>query len=134
MTEQLDPNLPIETFFRTIKECVDFVVHGRTPFTPEQVVSSAFCTIPKYGLFNEDVREWKRLPGNQKAQENFDVHFARAYHELKESMETSRTVGYANNSETAAVLNNLAQAEGSQFQKGNVGVVRKRLLNAFEIK
>ena len=45
MTEPLDVNLPIETFFRRIEECVDFAAHGRTLFSPKQVVSSAFYTV-----------------------------------------------------------------------------------------
>ena len=58
MAEPLDVNLPIETFFRRIEELVGFAAHGRTPFSPEQVVSSAFYTLKKSGIFNEDSREW----------------------------------------------------------------------------
>ena len=110
MTEPFDVNLPVETFFRRIEECVDFAAHGRTPFTPEQVVSSAAYTIQKSGLFHDDMREWRRLPAAQKTWEQFKIHFSRAYNDLKETMDTTRSAGFANNAETAQALNNLANA------------------------
>ena len=57
MTESFDVNLPIEAFYRRIEECVDFAAHGRTPFTPEQVVSSSLYTVQKSSLFHDDIRE-----------------------------------------------------------------------------
>ena len=110
MEEAFDANLPIETFFRRLEDCADFAAHGRTPFSREQVVSSALYTIQKCGLMHDDVREWKRLPIAQKTWDQFKLHFSRAYNELKETMDTSRTAGYANNAETAQALNNLANA------------------------
>ena len=96
-----------------IEECVDYASNGQTPFTNEQVVSSAFYSVQKAGLFNDDCREWKRFSTEQKTWKNFKTHFARAYNELKENQQTAGTAGYAGNameSQTASALNNLANA------------------------
>ena len=115
MNEAFDPNLPIESFFRRVEECVDFAAAGQTPFSPQQVVSSAFYAIQKSGYFPDDSKEWKRLPDGDKTWDGFKDHFARAYHEHKETMDTAQTEGFhtANNAfhqETATALNNLANA------------------------
>ena len=115
LNEAFDPNLPIESFFRRVEACVDFAAAGQTPFSPQQVVSSAFYTIQKSGYFPDDSKEWRRLPDGDKTWDGFKDHFARAYHELKETMDTAQTGGFhtANNvfhQETATALNNLANA------------------------
>ena len=113
MNEPFDVNLPVETFFRRIEECVDYASNGQTPFSKEQVVSSAFCSIQKSGFFSEDCREWKRMPTVTKTWDRFKAHFTRAYEDLKESQQTAGTAGYAGNAvnnETASALTNLANA------------------------
>ena len=56
MSEAFDPNLPIESFFRRIEECVEFAAAGNTPFSPQQVVTQAFYNIQRSGLFTDDCR------------------------------------------------------------------------------
>ena len=115
LSDPFDANLPIESFFRRVEECVDFASAGQTPFSPQQVVISAFYTVQKSGYFPDDAKEWRRLPEANKTWEEFKIHFSRAYHELKETMETAQSAGFhgANNAyheETAVALNNLANA------------------------
>ena len=114
MSEAFDPNLPIESFFRRIEECVEFAAAGNTPFSPQQVVTQAFYNIQRSGLFTDDVREWRRLPQPVKRWERFKTHFARAYHELKEATSTTKTAGYTGNNamqgDPLQALNNLANA------------------------
>ena len=57
MNEVIDLNLPIETFFRRIEDCVDYATAGKTPFSPEQVVNSSFYTVQKSGVITEDIRK-----------------------------------------------------------------------------
>ena len=112
MVEPFDHNLPIETFFKRIEECVDLAAHAEAPFTTVQVVSSAFYTIKASGLFNDDARDWSRMESSEKTWQNFKVHFTRAYNELKETQDTAKSTGYAANvtNTTASALNNLANA------------------------
>ena len=114
MSEAFDPNLPIESFFRRIEECVEFAGAGNTPFPPQQVVTQAFYNIKKSGLFTDDARKWKRLPQAEKTLEKFKEHFDRAYHELKEATATARTSGYTGNSamqgDPFQALNNIVNA------------------------
>ena len=78
MVENLDTNLPIETFYHRIEDCVAFAAAGNTPFTPQQVVSTAFHTIQQSGIMVEDVREWRRKPAQDKTWPNLKIHFSRA--------------------------------------------------------
>ena len=113
-----DVNLPVETLYKRIEEGVQFAAAGNTPFTAEQVVSIAFRIIQKTGMFTDDCKIWKRRPPVQKTWAQFKVDFALAHSELRESQQTNRTGGYANNAtemhdmqqETATAIANLANA------------------------
>lgn len=114
MNEPFDHNLPIESFFRRIEECVEFAAAGNTPFSPKQAVSQAFYNIQRSGLFSDDIREWKRFPQADKTWDRFKTHFARAYHELKEASATAKSAGYSGNNaiqeDHVQALTNLANA------------------------
>ena len=106
MTEPYGVNLPIENFLKRVEDCVDFAAVGKTPYTYEQVVFSAFCTIKKTGVMADDAKEWIRKPSPQKTWSNFKFHFSRAHHELRESMKTTELAGFSAN----VVQEEMAQA------------------------
>ena len=114
MSEDLDVNLPIESFFKRVEECVAFAAAGETPFTAAQVVSSAFHTIQRSGMFTDDVREWRRRPAATKTWENFKQLFARAYNELLETRGNANdgfhNANFVSQQHTAEALQNLANA------------------------
>ena len=112
MKEEIDLNLPIENFFRRVEDCVDYAAAGNTPFTPEQVVSSAFYSVQQTGMMLDDVREWKRKPRATKTWDAFKTHFAAAHNEMRESIETSTTAGFhpTHTANAAEAINNLANA------------------------
>jgi len=75
MAVNYDVNLPIEKFFKRIKQCVQYAAAGNTPFTAAQVVSTAFRTIQKTGMFTDECKIWKRLPTLEKTWAQFKVDF-----------------------------------------------------------
>ena len=101
LNEPFDANLPIESFFKRVEECVDFAAAGHTPFSPQQVVSSASYTLQKSGFSLDDTKLWKRLPEGDKTWDGFKNHFSRAYHELKE---TTNGILPANDSKMVIVI------------------------------
>ena len=114
MMEPIDIELPIETFYRKIEECVDFAASGGTPFSTQQVVSTAFHTILQSNAMPDDVREWRRKPTAEKTWANFKKHFTRAHNDLRETKATTSAAGYhsanAVQENTVTALNNLANA------------------------
>ena len=113
LNDDFDPNLPIESYFRRVEDCVEFAAAAKCPFTPDQIVSRAFYTIQKSGFSPDDVKEWRRSPKEEKTWSNFKKHFKRAYQELRESSATTTTAGYAANNiqeSTAQAIQNMANA------------------------
>ena len=56
MAANYDVNLPIETFFKRIEECVQYAAAGNTPFTAAQVISTDFRTIQKTGMLTDECK------------------------------------------------------------------------------
>ena len=110
-----DVNLPIETFFDQIEDAIEYASAGNAPFTPVQVVNTAYNVIFTTGMFNDDCKLWKRKPLNEKTWTQFKIDFALAHEELVESTQTAQAAGYQANSaetirQTAAAIENLANA------------------------
>ena len=116
MAATYDVNLPIETLFKRIEECVQFAAAGNTPFTAPQVVSTAFRTVQKTGMYTDDCKIWKRKPAQYKTWAQFKVDFTIAHNELREEQQTTRGAGFHANAvqdlqqETATAIANLANA------------------------
>jgi len=75
MASPYDVNLPIETLYKRIEECVQFAAAGNTPFTAAQVVSTAFRTIQKTGMFPDDYKICKRRPAVHKTWAQLKTYF-----------------------------------------------------------
>jgi hypothetical protein len=71
-----DPNLPIETLFDQVEDAVDFAAAGNTPYSPAQVVATAYQLIYAAGMFLDDAKVWKRQADDYKTWEHFKRDFA----------------------------------------------------------
>ena len=49
-----DPNEPPEVLFHQVQEGVAYADHGKTPFTPEQIVNMGYTLVFKTGVFADD--------------------------------------------------------------------------------
>ena len=56
-----DANLPIETLWSNITECVAYAVAGSSPFSEKQVISAAITALSASGVFLEDIKKWNEL-------------------------------------------------------------------------
>ena len=79
MTAHKDSNAPIETMFAQIADGVAYAKLGDTPFTSKQIVDIALLCLSKTGVFNDDLKDWNRLPLLDRTWSKFRVHFAKAH-------------------------------------------------------
>jgi hypothetical protein len=89
-----DPNLPIETLFDQVENAVDFAAAGNTPYSPEQVVATAYQLIFATGLFLDDCKVWKRQLDNYKTWANFKRDFTLSHRDFRETKTTTAAAGY----------------------------------------
>ena len=80
-----DVNLPIETFFDQIEDAIEFTSAGNAPFTPVQVLNTAYNVIASTGMFQDDCKVWKRKAETDKTWTQFKIDFAIAHAELVDS-------------------------------------------------
>ena len=93
-----------ETIFEEFTEKIERnkeAVAVQNPYTLDQIVSMAYTNVKKYGLYQDDCREWSRKPRLNKTWSKFKAHFARAFKETRRSSRTSETEGYAANLQSA---------------------------------
>jgi hypothetical protein len=84
MEAPMDVTQPIDIYFQTIDDCVQFATDGQVPFTPTQVVQTAYHPVSKSGIYNDACKEWRRKPIADRTWTHFKAFFATEYNELKE--------------------------------------------------
>ena len=75
-------NLSIKALFEQIEDAVEYAANGRTPFTNEQVVSTAYMLVAKTGMFTDKCKVWRRMTGNLRTWDQFNIDFTIAYTDL----------------------------------------------------
>jgi hypothetical protein len=110
-----DANLPIETLFDQIESAMDYAAAGNTPYTPAQIVATAFQVIFSTGMFHDDCKIWNRKADADKTWTTFKIFFARAHREFRDTKTTTTGAGYgsanaAYQQETVDAIANLATA------------------------
>jgi hypothetical protein len=97
MRKACDPQQPVETLFKKIKDCVDFAEDGGVTIGAAQKLSSAYSKIFKSGKFNSDCCRWDEKVEAEKTWNNFKIHFAAAYRQhMQIQGENMGAQGYAN--------------------------------------
>ena len=86
MTARYDPNAPIKTLFAQIVDGVAYAELGDAPFTPTQIVDIDLLCLAKTGVFNDNMKEWSRLPLLDRTWSKFRVHFAKAHREWRANL------------------------------------------------
>ena len=89
MDEPLDADLPIDMYFKRIDECVQFATDAGNPFTPSQILQTAYYAIASCGLYTDACKLWRKRPKEEKTWTEFKQYFADEYHDLKEMHKTS---------------------------------------------
>ena len=66
MKERYDVSLPIKNFFDQIEDVMEYTAPRNAPFSPEQIVNTAFYVIFTTCMFHDDCKLWKRRPAYEK--------------------------------------------------------------------
>ena len=94
MKEPISSKTLFEEFVKQI-EWNQKVVAVQNPYSPAQIFSTAYSSIDKCGLYQDDFHEWLCKAQSDKTWGNFKAHFAWAFKVAQRSSRTSKTKGYA---------------------------------------
>ena len=80
-----------ETLFEEFVEQIEWnqeAVAAQNPYSPAQIVSTAYANIYKCGLYQDDCHDWSRKPRSEKTWMKLKTHFARAFKDTRRSLRT----------------------------------------------
>jgi len=115
MNTAYDPNNPIEVLIDQIEDAINFAATGNVPYTPKQIVNVAYNLVFHTRVFNDEYKEWRKLPAVDQTWDQFETTFTQTHQDLQESSTTAASAGYANNvsdkeSEALMAITHLANA------------------------
>jgi hypothetical protein len=88
LVEPWDGVEQLENIFTRMHECIDFAEAAEQPYTDKQILSKALALIFNTGLYADDIKEWNRMPINQKNLATFKTHFLKAQKTLRKQRAT----------------------------------------------
>jgi hypothetical protein len=89
INEPLDSTRPIDIYFQTIDECIQYAADGQVAFTPDQILQTAYHATSTSGFYNDACKEWRKKPTAEKTWPLFKRFFAAEYHDLKEQQKVN---------------------------------------------
>jgi hypothetical protein len=105
MRRAWDPQQPVETLFKQIKDGADYSEAGGVLIGHPQQINVGYENIFATGHFMSACRRWNEKPTAEKTWTQFKSHFAAAHHQHKQMQkESAATAGY--HSKNAAVTQN----------------------------
>jgi hypothetical protein len=95
MRRAWDPQHPVETLFKQIQDCADYLKAGGVPIGPSQQINVGYAKIFATGHFMRACRRWSEKPAADKTWTHFKSHFAAAHRQHKQMQgETAANAGY----------------------------------------
>jgi hypothetical protein len=79
-----DPQHPVETLFKQIRDCADYSEAGGVPIVPSQQINVGYANIFATGKFMSACRRWNEKPAAEKTWTHFKSHFAAAHRQHKQ--------------------------------------------------
>ena len=104
-----------EDFFEQIETAVDAVATQES-YTREQIVSIAFTSVEKAGIYYDGVKEWRRKDTADKTWEAFKKFFAQEFQEIRVQPRTSSYKGYRPHCTRGGHANNMVMEDMQQKQ------------------
>jgi hypothetical protein len=95
MRRAWDPQQPVETLFKQIKDCADYYEAGGVLIGHPQQINVGYAKIYATGHFMSACRRWNEKPTAEKNWTQFKSHFAAAHRQHKQMQgESAATAGY----------------------------------------
>ena len=80
-----DPMHPVDVVFNKVEDLSDLSVAARADLSEQQLINIAYVILNNTGKYQIYIREWSRLPPDQKPWAHFKTQFRQAHQELKEA-------------------------------------------------
>jgi hypothetical protein len=97
LTQDWDGSEAFELVIERVNNCIEFAKEAGDRFTDIQIMNRVFVIVSKTGLYNDDLKEWKKRPENEKTWRNFQVFMLAAQTELRQQQATNKQMGYGLN-------------------------------------
>jgi hypothetical protein len=112
MRRAWDPQQPVETLFKQIQDCADYLEEGGFPIGPSQQINVGYAKIFATGQFMSACRRWNEKPTAEKTWTHFKSHFAAAHRKHKQMKgETAAHAGFHSaNAATTQTEDQMAEA------------------------
>jgi hypothetical protein len=112
MTDPINFQYPIETFFKQIEDGVRYASAGLQPYMEAQYVNIALLLILNAGAVPEACREWKRRTPVNQTWGGLRQNFARSQHEQRIISNTTSSAGYHTANVAARYVQTALPADG----------------------
>ena len=131
-----NPTDPFEIIIEQVEDAIDTMDSVGQPYTPEQIMTTAYLLVHRTGLFNDECKLWRRHPLAERNWANFKTQFLEAYRQLRADQTTTAghlQFGQANNiaQQTAEALAAIAshhetgKLEMQQVQQANAALTQE---------
>jgi hypothetical protein len=116
----IDSTQPIAVYFKKIDDALSFAADANTPWTPAQVLQTAYHAVSSTGSYIEPCKRWRGRNAADRTWPAFKTFFADEYHDLREQQRINTTQAGFHNANSAVqtdgietALDNLAMATTS---------------------
>ena len=83
--------MPIESYFKSIDNCIQYVENSNHPYTATQVINNYHDTMLDTDLYIETINNLHKKTSSDKSWENFRKFFDIDYHDLCELQHINET-------------------------------------------
>jgi hypothetical protein len=95
MRRAWEPQQPVESLFKKIQDCADYLEAGGVPIGHSQQINVVYANIFATGKFMRACRRWNEKPAAEKTWTHFKSHFAAAHRQHKQiTGETAAHAGF----------------------------------------
>ena len=115
-----DPNQPIKILFDQVENALNYAAARNNPFSPDQVVATAFQLFFTTSMFLDDCKTWKHKPDANTNLTNFKTYFSLAHRKFHETRTTTASGAFA----AANLANSLSSYQpNASYQKYTVDAI-----------
>jgi hypothetical protein len=113
MRRAWDPHQPVETLFKQIQDCADYLEAGGVPIGPSQQINVGYAKIFAIGHFMSACRRWNERTAADKTWTHFKSHFAAAHRQHKQMQGETAANAVYHSSNAAMTQNEYQMAEAT---------------------
>jgi hypothetical protein len=135
LNEPWEGTEPFENIVDRVEECVQFAIEAERPYTADQILDWVIRIVPKTGIYQDEMKEWKKKVVADKTWKNLKAFMVDAQKTNRENKLNNKQMGYGLAAEQLELLANLMSATASSNNNSNNNGDNKmltKILNRFE--